>query len=91
MERCTLEKNGFIGIFFEGRKSPEKVIIAAGGAMCDEKNSVCMSRYMRKAGYNVLVLGFYKWKGLSKHLVSIPVDYVEKAVKWKKKDFKKSP
>ena len=86
MERCTLEKNCFIGIFFEGRKSPEKVIIAAGGAMCDEKNSVCMSRYMRKAGYNVLVLGFYKWKGLSKHLVSIPVDYVEKAVKWLKKE-----
>ena len=86
MERCTLERNGFEGIYFEGKKSPDKVIIAAGGASCDEKTSVYMSEYLRRAGYNVLVLGFYLWKGLSKDLVSIPVDYVQKAVKWLKEE-----
>lgn len=86
MERCTLKKNGFEGIYFEGKYSPEKVIIAVGGASCDEKTSVFMSRYLRRAGYHVLVLGFYLWKGLPQNLVSIPVDYVEKAVRWLKKE-----
>ena len=57
MERCTLERNGFEGIYYKGRRSPEKAIIAAGGASCDERSSVYMSRYLRRAGYNVLVLG----------------------------------
>ncbi len=34
-----------------------------------------VGRFLRKAGYNVLVLGFYLWEGLPKELVSIPVDY----------------
>ena len=84
MERCTLERNGFEGIYFKGKRSPEKAIIAVGGASCDERSSVYMSRYLRRAGYTVLVLGFYLWERLPKNLVSIPVDYAEKAVKWLK-------
>ena len=45
-----------------------------------------MSRYLRRAGYHLLVLGFYMWSGLPKSLVSIPVDYTEKAVKWLKEE-----
>lgn len=86
MERCTLEKNGFVGVYYPGTTSPEKAIIAAGGASCDEKTSVSMCRFLRRAGYNVLVLGFYIWEGLSKELVSVPVDYVEKAVSWLKEE-----
>ena len=86
MERCTLEKNGFEGIYFPGSISPEKAIIAVGGASCDEKTSILMSRFLRNAGYNVLVLGFYLWKGLPKDLIHVPVDYVEKAAKWLKEE-----
>ncbi len=82
MERCSLKKDGFEGIYFEGKRSPEKAIIAVGGASCDEKTSVYMSRYLRRAGYNVLVMGFYLWKNLPQQMVSIPVDYTERAVKW---------
>jgi BAAT / Acyl-CoA thioester hydrolase C terminal. len=84
MERCTLNEHGFVGLYFPGTHSHEKAVIAAGGASCDEKTSVSMCRYLRKAGYNVLVLGFYLWEGLPKDLVAIPVDYVENAVKWLK-------
>ena len=83
-ERCTLERDGFTALWYPGRISPEKAIIAVGGASCDERTSVLMSRFIREAGYNVLVLGFYMWKGLPKDLVSIPVDYAERAAKWLK-------
>ena len=86
MERCTLENQGFAGIYFPGSRSPQKAIIAPGGASCDEKTSISMCRYLRQAGYNVLVLGFYLWEGLPKDLIRIPVDYVEKAVKWLKEE-----
>jgi len=86
MERCSLEKNGFEAVYFPGTISPEKAVISVGGASCDEKLSISMYGFLRKAGYNVLVLGFYIWKGLPKDLVQIPVDYVEKAVKWLKEE-----
>jgi len=85
MERCTLEEQGFLGVYYPGTISPEKAIIAVGGAVCDEQTTIAMTGYLRKAGYQVLVLGFYYWEGLSnKEVVSIPVDYVEKAVHWLK-------
>ena len=86
MQRCTLQEHGFAGVYFPGNIAEEKAIIAAGGASCDEKTSISMSRFLRKAGYNVLVLGFYMWEGLSKELVSIPVDYVERAIRWLKEE-----
>lgn len=81
---CTLEKEGFIAHYFPGTKEVNKAIIAVGGASCGEKTSIAMSGYLRNAGYNVLVLGFYLWKGLSKDLARVPVDYAEKAVHWLK-------
>lgn len=83
---CTLEKEGFIAHYYPGNIETNKAIISVGGASCNEKTSIAMSGFLRKAGYNVLVLGFYLWKGLSKNLASIPVDYVEKAVKWLKEE-----
>ena len=88
MERCTLEKNGFVGIWYPGTYHTDAAIIAAGGASCDEKTSVSMCRYLRNAGYNVLVLGFYLWDGLPKDLVSIPVEYAERAARWLKEEKK---
>ena len=61
-----------------------KAIISVGGASCNEKVSIAMANYLRNAGYNVLVLGFYLWKGLSKNLAAVPIAYAENAVKWLK-------
>lgn len=82
MYKCTLEKEGFAADFYEGSFAPEKAIIFTGGASCNEKTAVAMAEYLIKAGYSVLVLGFYFWKGLPKALASVPVDYAEKAVRW---------
>lgn len=80
MKRCTLKERGFIGYYYSGNIQKEKAVIAVGGTSCDEKISVALAQHLIDAGYNVLVLGFYLWKGLSKNLASIPVDYCEKAV-----------
>ncbi len=81
---CTLENEGFIAHYFPGKKDKNKAVICVGGASCDEKTCIAMSGFLRKTGCNVLVLGFYLWKGLSKNLARIPVDYAEKAVDWLK-------
>ncbi len=81
---CSLKKEGFKAHYYPGAKETNKAIIAVGGASCDEKTSIAMYGYLRKAGYNVLVLGFYLWRGLSKNLAQIPVEYAEKAVNWLK-------
>ena len=73
-------------MWYPGNYRTDVAIMAAGGASCDEKTSVSMCRYLRNAGYNVLVLGFYLWEGLQKDLVSIPVEYTERAVKWLKNE-----
>lgn len=83
---CSLGKEGFRGHFYPECKETNKAIIFVGGASCDEKTSIAMSGFLRKEGYNVLALGFYFGKGLNKNLASIPVDYVEKAVKWLKEE-----
>ena len=72
---CTLEKEGFIGHYYLGTKETNKAIISVGGASCNEKVSIAMANYLRKEGYNVLVLGFYLWKGLSKNLAAVPIEY----------------
>ena len=50
------------------------------GSRMNEKHCLKDSEYLRKAGYSVLVLGFYFWKGMPKQMRAVPVDYVEKAV-----------
>ncbi len=52
---CSLEKEGFIAHYFPGTKEKNKVVIVVGGASCNEKTSIAMSGYLRRAGYNVLV------------------------------------
>ena len=76
----TLKQDGFRGIWFEGTTNRDKVIIYMGGAGCDEKVTLEMSQYLVKAGYSVLCLGFYLWKGLPNKMYNIPVEYVERAV-----------
>ena len=39
-ERCSLEKQGFVGIYYHGIYRTDRAIIASGGASCDEKLSV---------------------------------------------------
>ena len=76
----SVKEDGFQAYWFEGTKSKEKAIIWMHGSGMNEKHCLADSEYLRKAGYSVLVLGFYFWKGMSRKMRAIPVEYVERAV-----------
>ena len=76
----SVNEDGFQAYWFEGTTDREKVIIWMHGSGMNEKRCLSDSEYLRNEGYSVLVLGFYFWKGMSKKMRAIPVDYVEKAV-----------
>lgn len=80
----NLQDDGFKGTFYEGSSNRDKVVIYLGGAGLNEKITNNSSRFLRKSGYSVLVVGFYFWKGLPKQMYRIPVDYVENAIRWLK-------
>ena len=82
----TLKEDGFSAYWFEGGKYKEKAIIWMHGSAMNEKHCLADSLYLREAGYSVLVLGFYYWKGMSKKMRAIPVEYVERAVSELKKN-----
>ena len=75
-----LKEDGFEARWFEGTSHRDKAIIWMHGSGMNEKHCLADSDYLRRAGYSVLVLGFYFWKGMPKAMCAIPVDYVEKAV-----------
>lgn len=76
----SLKTDGFSAYWFEGSKHKDKAIIWMHGSGMNEKHCLADSKYLRDAGYSVLVLGFYFWKGMSKKMRAIPVEYVESAV-----------
>ena len=75
-----LKTDGFEARWFEGTGHRDKAIIWMHGSAMNEKRCLADSEYLRKAGYSVLVLGFYFWKGMSRKMRAIPVEYVERAV-----------
>lgn len=80
MYECTLEKEGFLGTFYESAAPTEKAIILVGGSSEQRPFVEARAQALRDEGFHVLALGFYLWKPLSAQTVLIPLDYAEKAV-----------
>ena len=76
----SVKEDGFQAYWFEGTAHKDKVVIWMHGSGMNERHCLADSKYLREAGYSVLVLGFYFWKGMSKKMRAIPVEYVERAV-----------
>jgi len=86
-QRFTVRENGFAGVFYPGSRGTDTIVIFVGGAACNEKVSTIASGFIREAGFSTLNLGFYLWKDTPKDLKQIPVDYVERAVKYLKEQY----
>ena len=76
----NVKEDGFEARWFPGTTHADRVIIWMHGSGMNEKHCFADSAYMRNAGYSVLVLGFYFWRGMSRKMRAIPVEYVERAV-----------
>lgn len=82
MKMFSLKEDGFCGAFFKGTKYLDKAIIFMSGAGISQKGTQASATFLVNQGYSVLVLGFYKWKGLPKEMYGIPVEYVQRAISW---------
>ena len=71
---CSLEKEGFLGSFYQGDRYVDKAVIFVGGS--GEPRNVVEARaaILAREGYSVLAVGYYLWKPLSKQTVAIPLD-----------------
>ena len=67
-----LKEDGFEARWFEGTSHRDKAIIWMHGSGMNEKHCLADSVYLCKAGYSVLVLSFYFWRGMSKKMRAIP-------------------
>ena len=84
--RCTLEKEGFLGSFYQGEQYADRAIILVGGSGEGREFVEKRAEILSREGFSVLAVGYYLWKPLPKDTVAIPVDYVEYAVKWLQND-----
>lgn len=82
MQKFLLKEDGFCGTFYKGTNDFEKAIIFICGAGISQKRTQTYASFLLKQGYSVLVLGFYKWRGLPKDMFGIPVEYVNSAISW---------
>ena len=53
-----LEKDGFLGEFYQGFRRTGRVVLYVGGASCDRRTTLAMGRNLVNAGFSVLFLGF---------------------------------
>ncbi|MBQ8781996.1 MAG: hypothetical protein IJZ72_10030 [Oscillospiraceae bacterium] len=81
-QELSLNKYGFYGYFRKGTTCADKAMIVMSGSDGNKELAISHADIFLREGYSVLVLGFYKWEGLSRDKSHIPVDYMEKAVKW---------
>lgn len=80
MYECTLQKEGFLGTFYESPKPTGKAVILVGGSGEKRPFVEARAQALCREGLHVLALGYYLWEPLPAQTVSIPVDYAEKAV-----------
>lgn len=77
-----LEENGFYGYFREGTSHVDKAMICMSGSDGKKELAIDVAEEIWNEGYSVLALGFHAWEGLPQERSLIPVDYMERAVKW---------
>lgn len=84
MKKLTRALNGFEGYYYPCQSYSDCAVIVVGWAGSNEKMCKIQASVYMEAGFSVLTVGMYGWKGMSKILKSVPVEYIENAVEWLK-------
>ena len=83
--KTSVEKDGFEGILFPGDGSREKALIVMSGSNGGMKITADAAKFYHEHGVPALALALFKTKQTPKDLVSVPVEYVQSAIVWLKK------
>lgn len=78
----TIEDEGFLGSFYKGEQYAEKAVLLVGGSGENRTSVEARAAILAREGFSVLAVGYYLWKPLSSQTVAIPLDYIERAIKW---------
>ena len=90
MLRTTVKKNGFEGILYCGNGRKDKVVIVMSGSNGGMLLTRIEAEFYHRNGIPALALALFKTKHTQKNLDRVPVEYVERAVKWlKKREYQK--
>ncbi|HBZ03990.1 MAG TPA: hypothetical protein DEO83_09295 [Lachnospiraceae bacterium] len=84
MIHISIKNDGFEGILFPGNGSKDKVIIVMSGSNGGMSMAKHEAEFYHKNGIPAMSLALFKTKQTSPNLVSVPVEYVENAIKYLK-------
>ena len=80
----SVKSEGFEGILFPGNGSKKKVVIVMSGSNGGMRITQNEAMFYHDNGIPALALALFKTKQTSSDLVSVPVEYVEKAINFLK-------
>lgn len=91
MERTTVEKEGFCGMFHPVQNIEEKqVVIVLGGSEGNENIPMNVGAQFAEKGIPALGICYWNVPGLPEQLIRVPLEPFEKAIGWlKKKGYEK--
>jgi BAAT / Acyl-CoA thioester hydrolase C terminal. len=84
MINTSVKNEGFDGVLYQVDNKKDKIIIVMSGSNGGLKMTKQVAESYYKNGIPALALGLFKTKETPKELVSVPVEYVEKAIKYLK-------
>ena len=82
---ANVRTEGFEGILFPGNGRKDKVLIVMSGANGGMKLTRQAARFYHENGFPALALALFRTRQTPKDLSCVPVEYVENAIVWLKK------
>ena len=85
MIQTTVKKHGFESVLYRGIGTKEKAVIVMSGSNGGMRLTEKEARFYHDNGIPALALALFKTKQTQKNLDRVPIEYVERAVRWLKR------
>lgn len=85
MKRANVQTDGFEGVLYPGNGRKDKVLIVMSGSNGGMKLTRQAAHFYHENGFPSLALALFKTRQTPKDLSRVPVEYVEHAIVWLKK------
>lgn len=83
--KTSVLKEGFDGVLYPSNDRKDKVIITLSGSEGGLAHAKKLACFHKSQGMPALALGYFKTKGTEKALSQVPLEYIERAIEWLKK------